>query len=105
MLSLIAFALFCAGMFFVRGAKFRLFGAIFIFIFLIVTLFNYALLYFSGNFLTLSFINLMILSIKDAPLLTFWQEILLICAFFGGDCAFLYYFLQEDSKICRQNKH
>lgn len=98
MLSLIAFALFCAGMFFVRGAKFRLFGAIFIFIFLIVTLFNYALLYFSGNFLTLSFINLIILSIKDAPLLTFWQEILLICAF-------LYYFLQEDSKICRQNKH
>ena len=95
MLSLIAFALFCVGMFFVRGAKFRLFGAIFIFIFLIVTLFNYALLYFSGNFLTLSFINLMILSIKNAPLLTFWQEILLICAFLVAIVLFCIIFLSN----------
>lgn len=99
MLSLIAFALFCAGMFFVRGAKFRLFGAIFIFIFLIVTLFNYALLYFSGNFLTLSFINLMILSIKDAPLLTFWQEILLICAFLVAIVLFCIIFYKKTAKF------
>ena len=81
MLSLCAFILFCMGLFLVRGNKFRLFGVIFAFIFLIVTLFNYSLLYFSGNFLTLSFINVIILSTKDAPLFTFWREILFICIF------------------------
>ncbi len=81
MLSLCAFILFCMGLFVVRGNKFRLFGVIFAFIFLIVTLFNYSLLYFSGNFLTLSFINVIILSTKDAPLFTFWREILFICIF------------------------
>ncbi|MDA3077943.1 sulfatase-like hydrolase/transferase [Campylobacter sp. JMF_06 NA1] len=78
MISLILFFIFLVALFFVQSAKFRVFGVVLTFLFLVITIFNYTAYFYTGHFLNLSLINLLAISLEGAPMMSFWREILIV---------------------------
>lgn len=102
MYSIVFFILFLFFLFYTKSKTFQIIGLFFTFIFLLITLFNYTLYNYTGNFLNISIINLILVSLSDAPLLSFWKNICLIVLFILAIvlfCIILY------KKLCSYNKY
>ncbi len=81
MYSILFFTLFLFLLFFTKSRFFIIFGIFFSFIFLLITLFNYLLYHYTGNFLNISIVNIILISLAGTPIATFWKSIVLIFLF------------------------
>lgn len=81
MYSILFFTLFLFLLFFTKSRIFIIFGVFFSFIFLLITLFNYLLYHYTGNFLNISIVNIILISLAGTPIATFWKSIALVLLF------------------------
>ena len=101
MISLLFFLLFILSVFFINSKIINLLAVVYTFVFLLISLFNYALYSFTGNYLTISTLNLIFLSIKGAPIITFWRQVLLFLLYFTAIvlfCIIVYKYLKKTKK-------
>lgn len=78
MISIAFFILSLVCLFFIKSKFIKILGAVFTALFCIVCIFNFSLLHYTGNYLNFGNLNIFLSSIKGAPLLSFWKQILYV---------------------------
>lgn len=80
MISISFFILSLLFLFFVKHKFIKIFGVAFCFLFCLVSIFNVLLFHYTGSYLNFGNLNIFLISIKGAPLLSFYKQILFILA-------------------------